>query len=281
MSGTRSGHRRWTISVVLLAVIAFTPMPIVSAAAISHTRAPGALRSHSVLPSLRDTCFDRIPTKKKLVALTFDAGGGDGGVRKILRTLRAEGVPGTFFLTGRWAEEFPDQVAAIAAAGHVLGNHTRTHRKVSTLTTSTLRSELRSTNKAVRQIADRGTKPFFRFPYGAHTPRDVNRINDLGYACIQWSVDTAGWMGTSGGRSVASVRTRVMDELAPGEIVLMHVGQHPTDGSTLDADALASVIEAVRAKGYGFTTLRALLPTPRPIPKPTPTPAVSASAPAA
>lgn len=51
-----------------------------------------------------------------------------------------------------------------------------------------------------------------------------------------------------------------MDGLRPGEIVLMHVGQHPTDGSTLDADALPTVIEALRAKGYGFTTLAALNP---------------------
>jgi peptidoglycan/xylan/chitin deacetylase (PgdA/CDA1 family) len=230
----------------------------VLALAISMPLTTAAARP--VAPSLHGTCFDRIPTKGKVVALTFDAGGGDGGVRRILRTLHGKGVPGTFFLTGRWAEQFPEQVAAIARGGHVLGNHTRTHRKVSTLSTATLRDELRSTNKAVRKAAARGTKPFFRFPYGTHTSRDVARVNELGYACIQWTVDTAGWMGTSGGQSVSGVVDRVMKGLAPGEIVLMHVGQHPTDGSTLDADALGTMIDAIRAQGYEFTTLRALLP---------------------
>jgi len=51
---------------------------------------------------------------------------------------------------------------------------------------------------------------------------------------------------------------RVLAAAAPGEIVLMHVGSNPTDGSTLDADALPSVIAGLRAQGYGFTTLRAM-----------------------
>jgi peptidoglycan/xylan/chitin deacetylase (PgdA/CDA1 family) len=35
----------------------------------------------------------------------------------------------------------------------------------------------------------------------------------------------------------------------------MHVGSHPTDRSTLDADALPELIERIRAAGYGFVTL--------------------------
>ena len=48
-------------------------------------------------------------------------------------------------------------------------------------------------------------------------------------------------------------------QLRPGQIVLMHVGSHPTDGLTLDADALPEVIRRIRAAGYGFTDLDALL----------------------
>jgi hypothetical protein len=36
----------------------------------------------------------------------------------------------------------------------------------------------------------------------------------------------------------------------------MHVGGHPTDHSTLDADALPTLIQQLRARGYGFTTVR-------------------------
>jgi hypothetical protein len=41
----------------------------------------------------------------------------------------------------------------------------------------------------------------------------------------------------------------------------MHVGSNPDDGTTLDADALPSMIGRLRAAGYGFVTLDALLGT--------------------
>ena len=46
---------------------------------------------------------DRLPTHRKLVALTFD-GGGDtaNGTASILKTLSRRRVPATFFLAGRW-----------------------------------------------------------------------------------------------------------------------------------------------------------------------------------
>jgi len=218
------------------------------------------LRETALPPKLEGTAFTRIPTRRKVVALTFDAGGGAGGVTSILRTLKSEGITATFFLTGRWASTYPAKVRRIARAGHVLGNHTETHGKVPDMSDARLTRELNATNAAVVKAAGRGTQPWFRFPYGAHTARDIRRVNDRGYAAIQWTVDSAGWLGTSGGMSVAKVERRVMDAIQPGAIVLMHVGQHPTDGSTLDADTLPRLISDLRDRGYEFTTLEALLP---------------------
>jgi peptidoglycan-N-acetylglucosamine deacetylase len=47
----------------------------------------------------------------------------------------------------------------------------------------------------------------------------------------------------------------VLAQLQPGEIVLMHVGSNPKDHSTLDGDSLKTVIEQIKAAGYGFTTI--------------------------
>lgn len=222
------------------------------------TSVPGA--STDPLPeTVLGKAWTRIPTRKKVVALTFDAGGGSGGVTSILRTLKREGITATFFLTGRWARTFPAKVRRIARAGHVLGNHTDSHGKVPDWSTTRLRRELRTTNRAVQQAAGRGTRPWFRFPYGAHTAADVIRLNELGYVPIQWTVDAAGWLGTSGGMTAARVEQRVLKALTPGAIVLMHVGQNPQDGSTLDADALPRLIDDLRARGYEFTTVESLV----------------------
>ena len=50
-------------------------------------------------------------------------------------------------------------------------------------------------------------------------------MNSLGYASIWWTVDTLGWKG------------------------------NPDDGSTLDADALPTLITELRARGYSFVTV--------------------------
>ena len=52
---------------------------------------------------------------------------------------------------------------------------------------------------------------------------------------------------------------RTLAAAQPGEIVLMHVGSNPDDGSTLDAAALPQIIAGLRAREYGFVTLDALL----------------------
>jgi peptidoglycan/xylan/chitin deacetylase (PgdA/CDA1 family) len=53
------------------------------------------------------------------------------------------------------------------------------------------------------------------------------------------------------------VISRALTHLQPGEVILMHVGANPSDLSTLDTDALARIITAVRARGYSFVTLPA------------------------
>ena len=59
--------------------------------------------------------------------------------------------------------------------------------------------------------------------------------------------------------SVDKVVARVLAGRTPGQIILMHVGANPDDGTTLDAAALPGIIAGLRLQGYGFTTLSALL----------------------
>ncbi|CUU54141.1 Peptidoglycan/xylan/chitin deacetylase, PgdA/CDA1 family [Parafrankia irregularis] len=203
--------------------------------------------------------WERLPTTRKIVALTFDAGANADGVAPVLATLRRENVPATFFLTGQFAKNFPSKVQDIAAAGGRIGNHSATHPYFTKLTDSEIRSQVQSAEGDIRTATGQDPRPFFRFPYGDRNVHDIALLNELGYVPVRWTVDTVGWKGTSGGASVESVTTRVLNALTPGEIVLMHLGSHPEDHSTLDADALPGVIKALREQGYGFVTLDVLL----------------------
>ncbi|MDQ0258705.1 peptidoglycan/xylan/chitin deacetylase (PgdA/CDA1 family) [Sinomonas atrocyanea] len=210
-------------------------------------------------PNLRGQDIERIPTQEKVVALTFDAGANDAGLASILSTLAAEHVPATFFLTGAWAKAHPADVAKIAAGGHRVGNHSMTHPDMTTLTDAQIAAELSAAQAAIRADGV-DPRPFFRFPSGARNARTIAAVNASGYAAIRWTVDSLGWQGTVGGtRGAPSVIQRVMNAIQPGEIVLMHVGSNPDDGSTLDAAALPGIIDQMRTEGFTFVTLDALI----------------------
>jgi peptidoglycan/xylan/chitin deacetylase (PgdA/CDA1 family) len=208
--------------------------------------------------ALRGVDWERIPTTAKVVALTFDGGSSDAGAAGILATLRAEGVPATFFVTGDFARRYPSQVAAFSAAGHRLGNHSDHHDHYPLLTNAQIAADLAAAEAAIVATGARPACPLFRFPYGDRTSADIAAVNDAGYVPVRWTVDSLGWTGTER-MTVQAVVDRVLAAATPGAIVLMHVGANPDDGTTFDADALPAIIAGFRDRGYSFVTLDRLL----------------------
>lgn len=260
----KSGGGLLGVTVLALLVLAIpscrgherVPQTTARATAPPTPAAPtGPATTRSLPPSLEGTEWTRLPTRSRVVALTFDAGGNAGGAASILQTLAAKGAPATFFLTGRWAEQFHATARTIASR-YPVGNHTYSHLYLTKLSDAAVHSEVSRGARATGTATGADPRPLFRFPYGDRDKRTIGLVNGLGYGSIRWTVDTLGWKGTSGGQSDETVVQRVLAALKPGEIVLMHLGA-ASDGSTLDADALPSVIDAIRARGYKLTDVYA------------------------
>jgi peptidoglycan/xylan/chitin deacetylase (PgdA/CDA1 family) len=210
--------------------------------------------------TLRGKDIEVIPTTRQTVALTFDAGSTDTGLRAVLDALSTSGVRATFFVTGRFADRYPASVRAIVAGGHRLGNHSYTHPYFTDTPDAQVRDELARAESAIRAAGGTSTRPLFRFPFGDRDSRTIATVNASGYACVRWTVDTLGWKGTvNGGITAQVVVDRILAGARPGAIMMMHVGANPDDGTTLDADALPAAITQLRARGYSFVTLDALL----------------------
>ncbi|MDV8147546.1 polysaccharide deacetylase family protein [Arthrobacter sp. B10-11] len=208
--------------------------------------------------ALAGTDVEVVPGAGPSVALTFDAGANSAALSSILQTLAGAGIRGTFFLTGAWAAANPAGVSAIVAGGHRVGNHSQSHPDFTGLSDAAIGDEVRAAEQAIL-AAGADPRPLFRFPLGARDARTIAAVNNLGYVPVRWSADTLGWKGTSGGITAQQVADRALSALQPGEIVLMHIGSNPDDGSTLDADALPRMIDRMRQAGYGFVTLDSLL----------------------
>jgi peptidoglycan/xylan/chitin deacetylase (PgdA/CDA1 family) len=239
------------------------PQPVTpTAAPVAPTSAPAAPTAAPVAPappplpaSLMGTEWSRLPTSQKVVALTFDAGNNNGGAASILATLRATGTPATFFLNGRWVQAYPADARQIAAGGYSIGNHSADLVHFRTLGDSEARQQILDGAQIIKSVTGRDPRPWFRSPFGDLDARTIKIVNSLGYGSIFWTVGTQGYLGSSGGQSVSSVVTRVLDGLQPGEIVILEVQANAADHSTLDADALPTIIREVQQRGYRFVSL--------------------------
>jgi peptidoglycan/xylan/chitin deacetylase (PgdA/CDA1 family) len=199
-----------------------------------------------------------IPTTRRVIALTFDAGANADAVPAILATLRRDGVPATFFLTGNFVRDFPEAARSIATGGFRIGDHTISHPYLTRLGDAAVRQQILGGARQIASVTGKNPAPLFRFPFGDADGRTIALANRAGYVPVRWTVDTLGWEGTAGKISASVVVSRVLGAARPGEIVLMHVGSNPDDHTTFDADALPQVISGLRARGYSFATLDAL-----------------------
>ena len=218
--------------------------------------APHSTSPTTSLPTwLGGTVVTRLPTNRRVIALTFDGGSGAQGAASVLATLKSARAPATFFLTGNFARSFPHVVDAIGAGGFLVGNHTMSHPHLRQLGSAAVRDQILGAERQLDAELGGTRRPWFRFPYGEYDARTLQLVHGLGYGGIGWTVDTRGWQGKQAG-GVDDIIARVRAALRPGAIVLMHLGANPDDGTTYDADALPRIIAMVRAAGYDLVDLR-------------------------
>jgi len=184
----------------------------------------------------------------KKIALTIDAAWEDDKTPFILETLDKYGVKATFFLCGFWAEEYPEEVKQIAAAGHQLGNHTLTHPHMTQLSTAEIQKELTGFDDMMEKLTGQRTTAF-RAPYGEYNDTVITTVRDMGYEIYQWSVDTIDWKEE---RSAQTILDHVLPKLNDGCIILCH-----NNGYSIK-EYLPARIETAQEQGYEFVTVSEL-----------------------
>ena len=183
---------------------------------------------------------------KQQVIFTFDGGAGNHSIDEILEALDKHDVRGTFFLTGKWAEQNGESMRRISADGHEVFNHTYSHRDLTTLTDAEIKEEFAKTEAIIKRFTGKTTLPYFRPPYGARNSRVLAAAAASGYRSIYWTIDALDWKP---GISDAEVRARVLDNLKPGTIYMMHIGDDIT-GRLLD-----ELFTEIKSRGYSIRPL--------------------------
>jgi peptidoglycan/xylan/chitin deacetylase (PgdA/CDA1 family) len=193
-----------------------------------------------------------LPTKEKVVALTFDAAYDTAPLKSILASLEAAGADATFFLTGEFVRDFPSSTQLIMDAGYPIGNHSYSHPDFTELSNDDIRRQIERTAAALVKLGASDPKPLFRAPYGAYNKRVLSVLGDEGYVSVYWTIDTLDWKTE---RTTEQIKNVVLKNLKPGAIILMHVG------SKQEAEVLPELLDEIAARGYRFVNLRDALPS--------------------
>lgn len=184
----------------------------------------------------------------KVVYLTFDAGYENGNVAKILDTLKAAEVPGAFFILGNLPEKEPELVRRMAEEGHLVCNHTFTHKDMTGNHVGGLEEELIRLENTCRELCNVEVSKFFRPPEGKFDRGMLTEAQRLGYKTVFWSFAYADWDNQKQPDPTAA-KKKILDNVHNGAVILLH----PT--SATNAAILGDVITALKADGYRFGTL--------------------------
>jgi peptidoglycan/xylan/chitin deacetylase (PgdA/CDA1 family) len=127
------------------------------------------------------------------IALTYDDGPNDIVTERLLEVLARHNVRATFFLIGRYVRQRPQIARAIAASGHLIGNHTMTHPWLAWQSTARVRQELADCNAVLEDTLGAPVR-YFRAPHGARRPAVLRIARSLGLTPVQWNIIAKDWL---------------------------------------------------------------------------------------
>ncbi|AUG59104.1 polysaccharide deacetylase family protein [Acetivibrio saccincola] len=190
----------------------------------------------------------------KKVALTFDDGPDPRYTPQILDVLKKYNAKATFFLIGARAAAHRSITERIVKEGHAVGNHTYWHPNLTKEGVKRLEWEVKETENVLNEIL--GYRPsLFRSPYGSLDEELVEKLNEMGYSAIGWSVDSLDWMQLS----PEQIEKNVLSNIHPGAIILMHDGGHWTMDLLGTVQSLDRIIPALQRDGVEFVTVPELI----------------------
>lgn len=252
-------------------------LAVINSGSISYSTLPTST------PEVSQEKVIRSGTKDLLrIALTFDADmissmeekTNSGQVQQwydpeIIEILNEQEVPATFFLTGLWAETYPEVTKQLARNGlfEIESHSYQTKAFQSCYDLPTLKTKEAKTaavekaQQTLKKLTGR-TPTYFRFPGGCPRPdnccyqqQDLKLVNELGLKVVQWNVVSGDAFANNSSNIVNNVLTKTQN----GSIVIFHLGG-PNAPHT--AQALNQIITGLKEQGYHFTTVHSLLNPP-------------------
>ncbi|MDQ0229360.1 polysaccharide deacetylase family protein [Metabacillus malikii] len=195
-----------------------------------------------------DGITDKVETNQKIVALTFDDGPTEN-TNQILPLLKKYNIQATFFLIGNEIEEHSKEAQKIVNAGHQVGNHTYSHKRMVFKSPSFIQDEIIKTDELIRKLGYK-KEIDFRPPNGKKLVGLPYYLSKVNKETITWNLEPDNHSNTTEGKI-----NYVIEKVTPGSIILLHPMYDKTGE---EIKVIEGIIQTLLDKGYTFTTVDAL-----------------------
>ena len=202
-----------------------------------------------LLKKLYPNCIWDIPSKEKVLYLTFDDGPTPDITDWTLDVLKQYNAKATFFCIGNNIEKHPEIFKRIDKEGHSIGNHTFNHPKGWKLQTEVYLNEIERTQRLIDSKTTNQKSHInnlFRPPYGQITFKQARALRKLDYQIIMWDVLAFDWKDTI---SDEKCLKNVVANAKSGSIIVFH---DSIKASKRLQYALPKVLKYFTEKGFVF-----------------------------
>jgi peptidoglycan-N-acetylglucosamine deacetylase len=203
--------------------------------------------------SCRAEVITRLPTTKKVVAITFDACETKTPAyfdQQILDVVLKERLPCTLFVSGKFAERNREQLTVLATLPFIqIENHSLTHpQHMEVLPVEQVTTEVLANETLLAPMIGYKTR-LFRFPAGNYDQKTLDVVEALGYQVVHWTFASGDPARTI---SAEKLTEWVLFKTKPGSILIFHMNGR----GYRTAEALPTIVTTLSAQGYRFVTLR-------------------------
>jgi len=191
----------------------------------------------------------------KQITLTYDDGPNDPHTLRLLDVLAKHSVRATFFMIGRFVQQRPDVVRAVAQAGHVIGNHTFTHPLLIFESEAQTRIQLVDCHQALQEAIGEHSS-LFRPPFGGRRPATIRIARKLGLQTAMWNVTGYDWNAPP----AAAIEKKVARQMRGGDVILLHDGGYRALGADRAQTVIATdnLIRRYKDQGWKFGAVEML-----------------------
>ncbi len=174
------------------------------------------------------------------ILFTFDDGPNPETTKIILDKLKEHSIKSIFFCVGENIERYPDLARQIVNEGHLIGNHTHSHKNINFFSKNA-NWNITQCSQAIEEVVKNNPK-YFRPPHGRVGLKTEKLMKQNRLKNVMWSLLTYDYKN-----DINIVKFAVEKYLKENSIIVLH---DSNKSKHIIAESIDFIVDRIKKQGY-------------------------------